>query len=167
MCHNLHAPTFHPCPTTASTAGLGLGNELVADGFGDVLRLNLNRRHLDRDQLKDIAVDLRRRAWSYRRIGNTLGVDESTVRDWIPKEDSGAGIPAPEQPERVIGADGKSHPAHKPRAQKSAVATSERQEKQAHAAMAALVVRLHHLSNQSVLLARMANPTPRPNRGER
>ncbi len=42
----------------------------------------LNRRHLDRDQLKEIAIDLRRRGayWTLEKVGQTLGVTGETIR---------------------------------------------------------------------------------------
>lgn len=78
-------------------------------------KINSQRRDISTDDRKRLALRWRERGWSYRRIGSALGVDESTVRYWLPKEDTGAGIPAPDQPERVVGMDGKSYAATKPR----------------------------------------------------
>ncbi len=75
-----------------------------------VLALNLERRHLTREQRQDVVAKLRAEGWSYRRIGERLGVDPMTA-----KHDADAGVenstPAPAV---VTGADGKTYPATRP-----------------------------------------------------
>lgn len=76
-----------------------------------VLRVNLNRRHLTREQRQELALKLRRRGWSYPRIGETLGVGKSTVERDVKTTfpDGKVDFPA-----RVIGKDGKERPATRP-----------------------------------------------------
>lgn len=68
------------------------------------------RRHLTREQRQEVVARLRAEGWSYRRIGERLGVDPMTA-----KHDADAGVenstPAPAV---VTGADGKTYPATKP-----------------------------------------------------
>ena len=47
------------------------------------LKLNLSRRHLDRGQLKDLAVKLRQRGWGQEKVGQALGVSQRTVSNWL------------------------------------------------------------------------------------
>ena len=72
-----------------------------------VLRLNLHRRHLTREQRQEIVSRLRSEGWSTRRIAEKIGVDHSTVVRGLT---GGANAP----PETVIGADGKSYLANRP-----------------------------------------------------
>ena len=102
------------------------------------LRINLNRRHLDRDQLKAIAIDRFKDGWNTPRVGDVLAIDPETARRWRDEYKSVSADAETDLPIYTTGKDGKSYPTTKPRAKKSVVATNERQEKQAHAAMAAL-----------------------------
>lgn len=71
------------------------------------LALNLHRRHLTREQRRELVVRLRQQGWSLRRIAERLGVHHDTVREDL----LGVGNPTPAT---VIGADGKQYPATKP-----------------------------------------------------
>ncbi|MCG3176926.1 MAG: hypothetical protein MOGMAGMI_01890 [Candidatus Omnitrophica bacterium] len=86
------------------------------------LKLNLQRRHLTREQLRDVAGDLWERGWSKSRIGSTLSVDEGTIRYWL----RGSEI---SEPETVVGRDGKSYPSSRPK--QTAVATNAKERTQA------------------------------------
>ena len=70
-------------------------------------------------------------------MGETLGVSHETIRRWAPESEiTNVNSETP----TVTNTRGQQRPAsYKPRAKKSAVATNARQEKQAHAAMGALV----------------------------
>jgi ParB-like chromosome segregation protein Spo0J len=70
--------------------------------------LNLDRRHLEVDQRRELVAHLRGEGYSYRAIGEALGVsqtqartDLSTVKDFT-------------VPDRIVGLDGKSRPAAMP-----------------------------------------------------
>lgn len=102
-------------------------------------KINSNRRDITTDDKKRLAIRWRERGWSYRRIGNALGVSHGTVVYWLPREeaaDSGVQIYTPEQPDRVVGADGKSYAATRPRP--SVMATSARDEERALTSMESL-----------------------------
>ncbi len=75
------------------------------------LRINLNRRHLTREQRQELALKLRQWGWSYPRIGEALGVDHATVINDIKRtcENSQVNLPA-----RTVGKDGKERPATRP-----------------------------------------------------
>lgn len=98
------------------------------DRIEHALKLNLQRRHLTREQLREQAVSLRARGWSARRIAGILGVVPQTVLNWV-GDDSGVQNWTPQQPARILGSDGKEYPATKPRA--AVLATSAKEEKQA------------------------------------
>lgn len=71
-----------------------------------VLALNLERRHLTREQRRELVATLRGEGWSLRRIGEKLNVSPPTVlRD--------AGVTS-ETPAVITGQDGKQYPAHRP-----------------------------------------------------
>ena len=53
-------------------------------------------------------MKLRQRQWSNRRIAEALSVDETTVRRDL---ESGAANAAPDEPDRIVGSDGKNYPA--------------------------------------------------------
>lgn len=72
-----------------------------------VLALNLDRRHLTREQRRELVATLRADGWSLRRIGEKLNVDPVTVRNDL------AGVEN-STPETVTGQDGKQYPAHRP-----------------------------------------------------
>jgi 16S rRNA G966 N2-methylase RsmD len=77
-----------------------------ADKIDHVLALNLDRRHLSREQRKELVVKLREMGWSLRRIGDKLNVSDVTVL----RDLSGATIVAPGT---VAGSDGKSYPSQR------------------------------------------------------
>jgi hypothetical protein len=73
-----------------------------------VLSLNLYRRHLNRDQRKEVVNKLREMGWSVRAIAEKTGTPKSTVaRDLESPVPFGT-------PERVVGRDDKSYPAARP-----------------------------------------------------
>ncbi len=72
------------------------------------LKLNLNRRHLSRIQLKSLAVELRGRGWTQEKIGQTLAVPQQTVSDWL-----GEFTDFGKLSEGVTGKDGKSYPTNR------------------------------------------------------
>lgn len=71
------------------------------------LVLNLHRRHLTREQRRELVVRLRQQGWSLRRIAERLGVSKSQA------ERDASGVPFG-TPATVTGADGKQYPATKP-----------------------------------------------------
>lgn len=73
--------------------------------------LNVLRRHLDPDQRRDLVAELRAQGHSLRAIGGALGVSHTQVRSDL--ESTGKSFPV-DQPERIIGRDGKSRPATMP-----------------------------------------------------
>lgn len=81
-----------------------------------IVALNSARRHLTRQQRRELAVELGARGWSTRRIASALGVTQPTVR---------ADLEHPGErnlsPDKVTGADGKSYPARRP----AVIATSQ------------------------------------------
>ncbi len=93
-------------------AELGIKNypSIVRSGFTEeqktehVLSLNLNRRHLSKEQRAELVATLRALGWSNRRIAGRLNVSDITVR----RDLSGATFDAPDH---VTGADGKQYPA--------------------------------------------------------
>jgi ParB-like chromosome segregation protein Spo0J len=102
------------------------------DKVAHVLALNLARRHLGAEQRARLVADLRTRGWSNRRIAGVLGVDEITVR-----RDAKAGATFV-APEKVVGADGRSYPAERPKAPPSIVVASARDEGRARSALTVL-----------------------------
>ena len=74
--------------------------------IGHVLALNLNRRHLSREQRQELEATLRQLGMSTRDIAVRVGV--SDVQVW--RDLSGATYVAPEV---ITGRDGKSYPARK------------------------------------------------------
>ena len=72
-----------------------------------VMALNLDRRHLDREQRADLAQRLRSDGWSIRRIADKLNIATNTVL-------ANTQVSQYETPETVTGADGKQYPARKP-----------------------------------------------------
>jgi site-specific DNA-methyltransferase (adenine-specific) len=86
---------------------------VVAFGSDDervafALAANVFRRHLTKSQRAELAVSLRGRGWSERRIAEALSVGASTVHRDLGTAPSGA------VPERVVGKDGRSQPARRP-----------------------------------------------------
>ena len=75
-----------------------------------VLALNLERRHLTREQRQEVVAKLRAEGWSYRRIGERLGIGQQTaMRDTDAPVPNGTPAPA-----TVTGADGKTYTATRP-----------------------------------------------------
>src|SRR5690606_4370071 len=72
------------------------------------LALNLHRRHLAREQRREVVAKLRAQGWSLRRIANVLGVTDPTILNDL--RALGAKNLAPAT---VTGADGKQYPATK------------------------------------------------------
>lgn len=72
--------------------------------------LNLARRHLSREQRRQLVADQLREtpAWSNRRVAKNLGVDHHTVASVRLELSAGGEIP---QVERTTGRDEKSYPA--------------------------------------------------------
>jgi len=71
-----------------------------------VLSLNLNRRHLGKDQRIELEKELKQRGWSYRKIAETVKVSPMTVYNDL----SGVQNYTPEI-NKTTGKDGKSYPA--------------------------------------------------------
>ncbi len=82
-----------------------------------IVALNLDRRHLTPEQRQEIVVNLREQGWSLRRIGESLAVDEGTVRGDLARAEYSA-------PEKVTGKDGKSYPARRPGGNSNVVGSS-------------------------------------------
>ena len=70
-----------------------------------VLALNLDRRHLTREQRRELVAKLREQGWSLRRIAEKVGISHEQAR-------IDAGVKNL-TPATVIGADGKQYPATK------------------------------------------------------
>jgi len=70
-----------------------------------VLALNLDRRHLTREQRRELVAKLREQGWSLRRIAEKVGISYEQAR-------IDAGVKNL-TPATVIGADGKQYPATK------------------------------------------------------
>jgi len=107
---------------------------LVAPDYLSYLRATLppgwtaDARHINAKQRRELVVTLRKsRGWSNVMIAEVFGVDETTIR-----RDFGSGStfvePAEELPDRVIGKDGKSYPAWRP---KSITARNAKEEQKA------------------------------------
>lgn len=77
-------------------------NEAEAEAIARTL--NVDRRHLDPDQRRELAADLRSSGHSLRSIGGALGVSKNTVARDL------SGVQG-ETPGEVLGRDGKSYPS--------------------------------------------------------
>ena len=93
------------------------------------LAANLFRRHLSKGQRGELAVSLRGRGWSERRIAEVLEVGAGTVHRDLGTAPSGA------VPERIVGKDGRTQPARRPPA---LFVANRRDEGRARAALVAL-----------------------------
>jgi DNA-binding CsgD family transcriptional regulator len=71
--------------------------------------LNLDRRHLEVDQRRELVAHLRSEGHSYRAIGEALGVSQMQAH-----RDAAGVTDVTAQPDRVIGRDGKSYPTSAP-----------------------------------------------------
>ncbi len=93
---------------------VGLTDE---DKIVHAVAVNVHRRHLSREQRRELVAQLRGSGLSARSIGRTLNVDHTTVlldlRDTAPGPDGSRGGNAPPDAETVTGADGKAYPARK------------------------------------------------------
>lgn len=71
--------------------------------------LNMDRRHLEPEQRRELVAHLRSEGHSYRAIGEALNVGLGTVHRDAATVPSGT-----VQPDRIVGRDGKSRPAVMP-----------------------------------------------------
>lgn len=94
------------------------------------LKLNLQRRHLTREQLREQAVILRARGWSYRRIADVLGIDPKTALNWVGAMSTVENSTV-ELPQTVIGKDGKERQAKKQPNKHGVLANDEAEVKKA------------------------------------
>jgi hypothetical protein len=74
--------------------------------------LNMDRRHLEPEQRRELVAHLRAEGHSYRAIGEALGVSHTQARS-----DSSGVKDFPPEPERIVGRDGKSYPTSTPTSQ--------------------------------------------------
>ena len=88
--------------------------------------LNILRRHLSKEQRDEQINAMHNDGMSARNIANVIGVAPNTVLNSLDK--SGVQICTPE---KVLGRDGKSYPASKPRAPKTIVALNHQEETRA------------------------------------
>ena len=90
-----------------------------------VLRLNLLRRHLTREQKEALAVQLRQRGWTQVHIAAVLGVSQQTVSNWLRDVtkigDVNAESGKPVLPSTITDTLGREQPARKPRRQPRSV----------------------------------------------
>jgi hypothetical protein len=96
-----------------------------------VLAANLFRRHLSREQRAELVARLRGEGWSLRKIGETVGIDVATVHRDLTVADATV-------PERIVGRDGRSQPARKPKPPPALFVTSRRDSERARVALRAL-----------------------------
>lgn len=76
-----------------------------------IIAINLHRRHLTREQRRELVLKLRQQGWSTRRIAERLGVGTMTVyNDLRTVQNCTVDLP-----DRVISKDGKSRPATRPK----------------------------------------------------
>jgi len=93
-----------------------------------VLALNLHRRHLTREQRRELVAALRQQGWSLPRIARRLGISVGTAHRDTQASEIG------NLPDTIIGADGKQYPATKPKPSPSIfVTTAKEQERAAQA----------------------------------
>ncbi len=104
-----------------------------ADKVAHVLSLNLSRRHLDRAARAELVGRLRAEGWSIRRIAASTGLARSTVA-----EDVASVRDRTDEPERVLGLDGRARPARRAVVAPAIHVGSDRDERRARAALAAL-----------------------------
>jgi len=71
--------------------------------------LNMDRRHLEPEQRRELVAHLRGEGHSYRAIGEALGVSKDTVQ-----RDASTVSDETVEPDRIVGRDGKSRPATMP-----------------------------------------------------
>jgi ParB-like chromosome segregation protein Spo0J len=73
-------------------------------------RMNLTRRHLSKEQKREIARTLRQDGWTQGRIAQALGLKQRTVSRWLQQSSHSAKL---SQPDTVLGKDGKRYPPKK------------------------------------------------------
>lgn len=86
------------------------GDECGPDCLEMARTLNSDRRHLTDEQRRKVAVSLRQDGHSLRAIAGALGTSKDTVARDL--DDSGV---SDETPDEVVGLDGKSYPASRPK----------------------------------------------------
>jgi len=105
----------------------GMDDETKAE---HVLTLNLSRRHLTREQRRELVKRLRvDRGWSLPRIAERLGVSVGTAHA------DAQSFSSESLPPRIEGSDGKSYAPTKPKPSPSIFTTSTRQQERAGAAL--------------------------------
>jgi ParB-like chromosome segregation protein Spo0J len=86
---------------------------IVRPGFTEdqklehVLALNLRRRHVSKQELRNIAEELRKRGWTQDQISATLSVSQKTVSNWLAESRNSTEL------QFVMGKDGKLYPTKK------------------------------------------------------
>jgi ParB-like chromosome segregation protein Spo0J len=73
-------------------------------------RMNLTRRHLSKEQKREIARTLRQEGWTQDLIAQALCVGQRTVSRWLRQSSHSAKL---SQPDTVLGKDGKRYPPKK------------------------------------------------------
>lgn len=141
--------------------------------LGFVLAANCLRRHLTRPQRAQLVADLRRRGWSLRRIGATIGVDHKTVRADLGQIGENSPI---SEPDRINRRGGGTYPARRPKPPPSVLVRTQRDEQRARAALVALgdqapaglvdLRRAEDLARQANLARRRDQPAPPATEGE-
>lgn len=77
----------------------------------EAIDLNLHRRHLTREERREIVAKLNREGSPQREIAERLGVSQMTVsRDLEAVQTNGSAEKKPSPNRRIVGKDGKSYP---------------------------------------------------------
>ena len=101
-----------------------------------VLALNLDRRHLTREQRQELVGMLRAEGWSYPRIAARLNVGVGTAHgdaqafssENVVAKTGGEFSPPGDEPATVTGTDGKQYPASRPKPSVFAATPKEAQQ---------------------------------------
>ena len=91
------------------------------------IKLNYQRRHMTTDERLGLATELRKDGLSYRQIAEILNIGHATVSrilGTVPDETA-------DFPDKIIGKDGKKHPAKKPKPKKCIIAKNLTEAKRA------------------------------------
>jgi ParB-like chromosome segregation protein Spo0J len=88
-----------------------------------ILSLNLKRRHLSRQKLKEVAAKLRAKGWTQEKIAANLAVSQKTISNWLDPEFSKIS-----ELTSVTGKDGKQYPAKRTERLKEGPHVQEQQE---------------------------------------